>query len=44
MKIGIIVPGYVGLVTASCFIHMGNDVLCMDIDRDKIDNLNRVCT
>jgi UDPglucose 6-dehydrogenase len=44
MKIGIIGTGYVGLVTATCFAHMGNEVLCMDIDKDKIDNLNRVCT
>ncbi|MDO9529302.1 MAG: UDP-glucose/GDP-mannose dehydrogenase family protein [Syntrophales bacterium] len=41
MKIGIIGTGYVGLVTATCFAHMGNDVICMDIDKDKIDNLNR---
>jgi UDPglucose 6-dehydrogenase len=44
MKIGIIGTGYVGLVTATCFAHMGNEVLRMDIDKDKIDNLNKVCT
>ncbi len=41
MKIGIIGTGYVGLVTATCFAHMGNDVICMDIDKDKVDNLNK---
>ncbi|MBE9547500.1 MAG: UDP-glucose/GDP-mannose dehydrogenase family protein [Proteobacteria bacterium] len=41
MKIGVIGAGYVGLVTAACFAHMGNDVTCVDIDRGKIDNLNK---
>jgi len=40
MKISIIGTGYVGLVTATCFAHMGNDVICVDIDKEKIDNLN----
>jgi UDPglucose 6-dehydrogenase len=41
MKIGIIGTGYVGLVAAACFAHMGNDVICVDIDEKKIDDLNR---
>jgi UDPglucose 6-dehydrogenase len=33
--------GYVGLVTGTCFAEMGNQVLCIDIDADKIAALNR---
>src|ERR1700688_322235 len=41
MKISIIGTGYVGLVTGACLAEVGNDVLCLDLDRDKIDLLNR---
>ena len=40
MKITIFGSGYVGLVTGSCFAEVGNDVLCVDIDQQKIDGLN----
>jgi UDPglucose 6-dehydrogenase len=33
--------GYVGLVTGACFADAGNHVLCVDVDREKIDLLNR---
>jgi UDPglucose 6-dehydrogenase len=40
MKIAIVGSGYVGLVTGACFSEVGIDVVCVDIDRKKIDNLN----
>ncbi len=36
MKITIFGSGYVGLVTGACFAEVGNDVLCVDIDQEKI--------
>ena len=41
MKIAVIGTGYVGLVTGTCFADSGNDVTCVDIDRDKIERLSR---
>jgi UDPglucose 6-dehydrogenase len=41
MKIVIVGSGYVGLVTGACFSEVGIDVTCVDIDRTKIDNLNK---
>ena len=32
--------GYVGLVTGTCFAETGNDVLCVDIDAEKVAGLN----
>jgi UDPglucose 6-dehydrogenase len=40
MKVTIIGAGYVGLVTATCLAELGNDVLCVDADRAKIDVLD----
>lgn len=40
MKVVIVGSGYVGLVTGACFSEVGIDVVCVDIDRKKIDNLN----
>lgn len=40
MKITIYGSGYVGLVTGACLADVGNEVVCMDIDSQKINNLN----
>ncbi len=40
MEIVMIGTGYVGLVTGTCFAESGNQVTCVDIDKNKIDRLN----
>ncbi len=40
MKIAMIGTGYVGLVTGTCFAELGNAVICVDNDVDKIKKLN----
>jgi UDPglucose 6-dehydrogenase len=37
MKIAVVGTGYVGLVTGTCFAETGNDVICVDIDQDKVE-------
>lgn len=39
MKIAVVGTGYVGLVTGTCFAETGNEVICVDIDKSKIDKL-----
>ncbi len=41
MKIAVVGTGYVGLVGGTCFADSGNDVTCVDIDENKIENLNK---
>lgn len=41
MKIAIAGTGYVGLVTAVCFAEKGHEVICVDIDRHKIEYLKK---
>jgi UDPglucose 6-dehydrogenase len=40
MKITVIGTGYVGLVTGTCLAEVGNEVLCLDLDAEKIRVLN----
>ncbi len=40
MKVTVFGTGYVGLVTGACLADVGHDVLCVDIDQQKVDNLN----
>jgi len=41
MKLSVFGTGYVGLVTGACLANVGHDVVCMDIDVDKIARLNK---
>ena len=41
MKIAVVGTGYVGLVTGTCFSEMGVHVTCVDVDKQKIDSLNK---
>ncbi|MEY2594826.1 MAG: hypothetical protein RL634_2031 [Bacteroidota bacterium] len=40
MKIAVVGTGYVGLVTGTCFAEKGNEVICIDIDQEKVDKLS----
>ena len=40
MRVTIIGTGYVGLVSGACLADLGNDVLCLDVDADKIERLD----
>jgi UDPglucose 6-dehydrogenase len=40
-KICVVGTGYVGLVSGACLADFGNHVICADIDKDKIDKLNK---
>jgi UDPglucose 6-dehydrogenase len=41
LKITVVGTGYVGLVTGTCLAEVGNDVLCLDVDANKVALLNR---
>ncbi|MDE3185236.1 MAG: UDP-glucose/GDP-mannose dehydrogenase family protein [Bacteroidota bacterium] len=40
MNIAVIGTGYVGLVTGTCFAETGNNVICVDIDEEKVKKLS----
>lgn len=41
MKISVIGSGYVGLVTGTCLAETGNDVICVDIDDEKVSKMQK---
>lgn len=41
MKLSIFGTGYVGLVTGACLADVGHNVVCIDVDQTKIDNLKK---
>ena len=41
MKITFVGTGYVGLVSGVMMSHLGHDVVCLDVDRDKINTLKQ---
>lgn len=41
MKIAVIGTGYVGLVTGTCLAETGNDVLCIDINEEKVKQMQQ---
>lgn len=41
MRISVIGTGYVGLVTGTCLAETGNEVLCIDIDKEKVKKMEQ---
>ncbi|MFM7823495.1 MAG: UDP-glucose dehydrogenase family protein [Bacteroidota bacterium] len=41
MNIAVVGTGYVGLVTGTCFAEMGNQVICVDIDAQKVEAMKQ---
>ncbi len=39
MKLAVVGTGYVGLVTGTCFAETGNEVICVDIDANKVEKM-----
>jgi len=40
MKVTVIGTGYVGLVVGACLADMGHEIICLDVDKEKIEGLN----
>jgi UDPglucose 6-dehydrogenase len=41
MKVAVVGAGYVGLTTAACFAHLGHDVVCADLDAERVARLRK---
>ena len=41
MKVTVFGIGYVGLVQAAVLAEVGHDVVCVDVDQNKVDNLKK---
>ena len=41
MKLSVVGTGYVGLVSATCFAEMGNQVICVDNNQDKLAKMKK---
>jgi UDPglucose 6-dehydrogenase len=41
VSIAVVGAGYVGLTTAACFAHLGHDVVCADIDAERVARLQK---
>lgn len=41
MRIGMIGTGYVGLVSGTCFAEFGHEIVCVDLDEEKVERLKK---
>jgi len=41
MTIAVVGAGYVGLTTAACLAHLGHEVVCADIDAERVARLRK---
>jgi len=41
LNIAVVGTGYVGLVTGTCFAETGNNIICVDIDKNKIEKMQK---
>jgi UDPglucose 6-dehydrogenase len=39
LKIAVVGTGYVGLVSGTCFAETGNQVICVDVDKKKVQKM-----
>ena len=40
-RVAVVGTGYVGLTTGACLAHLGHEVVCLDVDADKVERLSR---